>query len=107
MLDRLASADFSPYVQQVFHLERGAHDQAAAGSPAAPVELQLIEVAELGGPAGPSARRPFSLIFQQTQNIYLPQQIYRITHPVLGQLDLFLVPIGPGQGGMRYQAIFT
>jgi hypothetical protein len=101
MLDRLASADFSPYVQQVFHLEREANDQAA------PLELQLIEVAELGGPAGPSARRPFSLIFQQAQNIYLPQQIYRIAHPAFGQLDLFLVPIGPGQGGMRYQAIFT
>lgn len=108
MLDQLTSADFLPYVRQVFDLDRGPNGQAAAQTTeSAPLELKLIEVAELGGTAGPSARRPFSLLFQQAQNVYLPQQIYRIGHPVLGWLDLFLVPLGPDEGGMRYQAIFA
>jgi hypothetical protein len=37
----------------------------------------------------------------------LPQAIYDLEHDALGHLDLFLVPIGPSQGGMRYQASFA
>jgi hypothetical protein len=37
----------------------------------------------------------------------LPQRIYRLRHPVMGELDLFLVPIGPDGEGMRYEAVFT
>jgi hypothetical protein len=36
-----------------------------------------------------------------------PQRIYRVEHEALDPLDLFLVPIGPRDGGMQYQAIFT
>ncbi len=108
MLDRLTSTDFLPYLQQSFYLDHAPSSQAAAqASQVVPLEMKLVEVTELGAAAGPSARRPFSLIFQQAQNMYLPQQIYRIEHPAFGQLDLFLVPLGPAQGGMRYQAIFA
>jgi hypothetical protein len=32
--------------------------------------------------------------------------MYRLEHPELGVLDIFLVPLGPEEGRMRYEAIF-
>jgi hypothetical protein len=37
----------------------------------------------------------------------LPQHIYALEHTSLGKLELFLVPIGPDERGMRYQAVFV
>jgi hypothetical protein len=39
--------------------------------------------------------------------LYLQQHIYRLEHEQLGALALFLVPLGPEQGRMRYGAIFN
>ena len=75
-------------------------------------DVELIAVTDLGlePPAGAPApqRRPFSLIFcDRSGEPFLPQRIYAVTHPTIGRLDIFLVPIGPGEGGMRYEAVFT
>ena len=110
MLDKLTSADFAPHLHATFLLSLGpwgqSHDPAVHG---AALALELIEVADLGMEAAPNParRRPFSLTFRQPEGAYLPQRIYSIEHAALGRLDLFLVPIGPDQGGMRYEAIFT
>jgi hypothetical protein len=110
MLDKLTSANFAPHLHETFKLSLGPwgqpHDPAAHGEALA---LELIEVADLGDETAtdPARRRPFSLIFRQPNGAYLPQRIYTIEHAALGRLDLFLVPIGPDQVGMRYQAIFT
>jgi Domain of unknown function (DUF6916) len=110
MLDKLTSADFAPHLHTTFHLSLGPwdqpHDPAAHG---APLPLELIEVVDLGADSAvaPAQRRPFSLIFHHPGSSYLPQRIYTLEHAALGRLELFLVPIGPDQGGMRYQAIFT
>ena len=110
MLDKLTSADFAPHLHATFYLSPGPwgqpHDPAAHG---AALALELIEVADLGADsaAAPALRHPFSLIFRQPEGAYLPQRTSTIEHAALGRLDLFLVPIGPDQGGMRYQAIFT
>ena len=37
----------------------------------------------------------------------MPQRIYPLVHETLGSLELFIVPIGPREGGMVYEAIFT
>ena len=52
-------------------------------------------------------RDPFALIFHLSDGSYLPQQIYSLEHARLGELDIFLVPIGPDKKGMRFEAIFT
>ena len=69
------------------------------------VPLKLTKVA----PAGASGRAggAFSLLFVAPVGTSLPQAIYPVTHPVLGVMEIFLVPIGPLQGGSGYQAIFT
>ena len=50
---------------------------------------------------------PFSLLFRSTAKSYAPQGTYRVTHEQLGALDIFIVPLGPDQHGMRYEVIFT
>lgn len=37
----------------------------------------------------------------------LPQATYRIENANLGVLEVFLVPIGPDESGMRYEATFN
>jgi hypothetical protein len=110
MLDKLTSADFAPHLHETFQLSLGPwgqpHDPAAHG---ALLALELVEVEDLGveRAADVPRGRPFSLIFRQPAGAHLPQRIYSIEHPTLGRLDIFLVPIGPDQGGMRYQAVFN
>jgi hypothetical protein len=70
------------------------------------IDAALIEAAPLGASAR-GGRQPFSLIFLGPAAPVWPQRIYRVDHRALGSLDLFLVPIGPRDGGMQYEAIFS
>lgn len=82
-----------------------------AGEGAEPVALELADVSPMGGkPAKGSNRRPFSVVFRapEGQEGVLPQQIYRLDNEELGELELFLVPLGPDEDGrMEYEAVFT
>ena len=49
----------------------------------------------------------FSLLFVGPADPVLPQRIYRLDHRATGGLDLFLVPVGATETGMRYEAVFT
>ena len=37
----------------------------------------------------------------------LPQRIYRMEHNGLGDLSIFVVPVGKNAGGVTYQATFN
>jgi hypothetical protein len=37
----------------------------------------------------------------------VPQQIVAIRNPQIGELKLFVVPLGPDGRGMRYKVIFS
>jgi hypothetical protein len=74
------------------------------------VDVELLEVDEVGvGSGAPpqTARAPFSIVFLGPRDPLLPQRIYRLEHEELGTLDLFLVPIGRDDAGVRYEAVFT
>lgn len=61
-------------------------------------------------PAGlgmPVQRTPFSLIFHAPRDALVPQQICRVRNAGFGELPLFLVPLGPDERGMRYQAVIS
>jgi hypothetical protein len=83
-------------------------DVAVNGQP--PVSLELIEATEGSQPGGRGPdgqeRMQFSVVFRGAMAPVLPQGTYRVTHGQLGDLDLFLVPIGPDSDGMRYEAAF-
>ena len=91
----LTAEAFSPHLQSRF----------ALSAPGTAVDLVLAEVTKLGSRDG--GRDPFSLIFIGPGKPVLPQAIYALDHSRLGPLEIFLVPIGPRDGGMRYEAIFT
>jgi hypothetical protein len=98
MLDTLTDESFTPHLGTPFRVEMGG---------ATELELKLSLVSVLGGASGARGRRPFSLLFHGPLQPVLPQSIYRLKHPALGDLELFIVPLGPDPGGMRYEAIFT
>jgi hypothetical protein len=88
-------------------------DVAVGDGRVVPVVLvEATESSEAGGP-GPDGeqRRQFSLEFRGSAGQVLPQRTYALTHAELGDLELFLVPIGPDKGpddgGMRYEAVFA
>jgi hypothetical protein len=93
-LATLTAADFTARLNEKFVL-------SVAGEP---VALDLTEVEELG----PSqTRRAFSLRFLGPAQPILPQATYRLDNAAMGALEIFLVPLGPKDGGMRYEAVFT
>jgi hypothetical protein len=87
--------DFTPHLDAAFDMQ----------APDGVVPLKLAKVDAVGdsGRAGGA----FSLIFVAPKGPWHPQAIYPVTHPVLGLMEIFLVPVGPRQDGNGYQAIFT
>lgn len=76
------------------------------------LDLELIEVTPLPvrSPrrgSAPPARTPFSLVFRGPKDPLLSQRIYRFEHESLGDLDIFIVPIGPDDEGVLYEAVFN
>lgn len=67
-------------------------------------ELELIEVVStLSTPR----QEQFSIFFRGPLNIFLPQATYHFQHEGMGEVDLFLVPIGKEEDGFRYEAVFN
>jgi hypothetical protein len=97
MLDKLTIEDFKNRVGETF--------TATAGEGRA-LNLTLLSVDALE--ARPDAERePFSLKFRDEAVEHLPQQTVSMQHAEMGGFELFVVPLGPGPDGMRYEAIFT
>lgn len=97
MLSQLTHAHFAGRLQETFRIDLGSST----------LEVELIAT-ELLGPAPESDRRkPFSVVFQGPKEPLLPQQIYRLEHPEMGTLEVFLVPIGPNTKGQRYELVFS
>jgi hypothetical protein len=67
---------------------------------------RIADVRRLGSDDNPD-RRAFSVLFRTAESQALEQQIFRVEHPDLGAHDLFLVPLGPSDGGFDYEAVFT
>jgi hypothetical protein len=47
------------------------------------------------------------LTFQSALPGHLPQAIYAVTNEEMGTMELFLVAVGPKDGGMCYEAVFN
>jgi len=72
------------------------------------LELELIQVKSLGASASVAGtRQPFSVLFRGPLEPVLVQQMLRIENSTVGELLLFLVPIGPDESGMLYDATFN
>lgn len=72
--------------------------------------LQLIEITPLGTQhPDKSSNESFALYFLDREHprSFLSQGTYTLKHENLGDLALFIVPMGPRQEGMLYEVIFT
>ena len=104
MLEQFTLDTFTPLTGQVFKVRvEGA---------AAPLELVLESVNEIpvsGWRPDDAAehRKPFSMVFVGPPRVVLPQAIYRFEHETIGAFEIFIVPIGRDESGMRYEAVFT
>lgn len=98
MIEQLTIDDYKPLLGQTFTVVLESGEVYA---------LVLEKALDLGEAPLPEGRRPFSLEFRNPRkDAYLPQRIHRLEHATLGALELFIVPLGPDQNGMRYEVIF-
>lgn len=99
MLDKLQCSDFVLLLHQSFKVRLGSKGEH---------HLELVSAAEVGLHSSQAVRHPFSLQFLgPPSNQYLQQHTYRLEHETLGDMDIFIVPLGPEAGRMRYEAIFS
>lgn len=97
MLDKFTLEDFESIRGQSLTLRIG--EQTHTG-----VIIQANTVA--GGK--PGSREPFSVILRSgSADSYWPQGTYILEHPDHGELELFMVPIGPDDEGMCYELSFS
>jgi len=97
MATQLTEAEFSKHVNTKFRV---------AIEP--PIELELTEVkGYLSKALEQTGMERFSAYFRGPGDGYLEQASYPIEHEVMGAFDLFLVPIGRDDKGLRYEAVFN
>ena len=96
------STDFSPHLNERFFIH---------GATSTAVVAELIEVTELGGElegkGEPDRRRSFSLLFRCKTEESIGQGTYKVKHEKLGELEIFLVPVGPDEEGTCLEAVFN
>jgi hypothetical protein len=93
----LELASFAPHVGTTFTLYAG--DTTVA--------LELVAADAIPTDPADRGRAPFSLEFLGPADPAYAQATMPLTHPGLGTLEIFLVPIARDTAGTRYQAIFT
>lgn len=97
-IDRVTAEDFQPFLGQFFALFDG-----GTRTP-----LELVAVRRRSARPGDFARRePFSLLFRAEPSVVKQQQIFRLEHPTLGAMELFLAPCRSDATGCYYNAAFN
>ncbi|MCB2154819.1 hypothetical protein KQI84_08015 [bacterium] len=98
MLESMTLDDFLPHVGEALEIQ-------VSAELALPVQLKSVDV--LGREPAEGKRRPFSVIISGPREPILPQGIYTLRHEKLGELELFIVPIGNDSDGTRYEIVFN
>ncbi len=98
MLESLRFESFQPLLDESFEIVFEAD----------PVAARLTSVRALTPPSPDhEGRVPWSLVFRVPSDASHEQGMYRVCHQGIGEVELFLVPIGPDREGMQYEAVFT
>lgn len=93
MAEPVTRADFARHVNTPFVLRDSREDR-----------LDLVQVSD-----APSSHRQevFSLLFRGPADRALAQGTWKMAHEALGDLDIFLVPVGQDGSGRYYEAVFN
>jgi hypothetical protein len=71
------------------------------------LDLTLLEVqTHRYAPPG-QKRHGFSITFRSARPGHVEQGIHTLSHEQMGTVEIFLVPVGPREGGMCYEAVFN
>jgi len=96
----LVLEDFAPHVGTAFTLP-GSEEST-------PIDFTLTGATALSNRTYPGqVRAPFQLMFRVVAQDVYPQGVYRLTHPMMGAHDIFLVPAGRTDAGVDYCATFN
>ncbi len=103
MLATLTSADFEPFINNLFQLNYKGSNAAS---------LRLVAIEEYPKAArNHSVRTPFSLMFCATNNATVADSCFTLQHPELGELkDIYInriLPPDPQDSRPHYQAVFN
>jgi hypothetical protein len=94
-LEQLRFEDFSKNLNTKFRVYRSETES---------FEAELSEVLRLNGNENLDS---FSLVFLLPPEFGIEQRIYKIEHPLMETMELFIVPISRNEAGIRYEAIFN
>ena len=99
MSDMQTEAEFTKHVNTKFQVQVEAPQ---------PIELTLVSVTprRIGPHEEPGMER-FSAMFMGPLEILLPQQTFRVSHPEMGEFDIFLVALGQEKEGFKYEAVYN
>jgi hypothetical protein len=96
-LDKVTCAQFAACLNQDFEI--------VLADGVLPVNLAE---AKPWGPSQPAdVRQPFSLTFVLGRPLRLPQGTYKIRHPTLGEMEIFIVPTGADAKSSTFEAVFN
>ena len=99
MSDFQSAADFEKCLNTNFRVE--------LTSPH-PIDVKLIAVTpRKSGPSEQAGMERFSVVFAGPNDVFLPQNTYRLTHPEMGEFEVFLVAIKQEAEGFRYEAVYN
>ena len=117
MLDTLNAAIFAAHLNSRFTVH-GESDMdrlhlplKKKGAKKGAAQLELIEAKAYHFRAEdktePAHRSPFALLFRGPKSKRLQQGTYRLGHKGVGEMDVFLAPIGDDKKGALYEAVFN
>ncbi|MGD0089791.1 MAG: hypothetical protein ABSE73_07710 [Planctomycetota bacterium] len=99
MLDELSRDTFARHLHSKFSIQ-------PEGAEGVAVELASVSPAKTQR-AGNKHLECFSLVFKGPSDPLLPQRTYSMAHSQIGTFELFLVPVGKQEDGVRYEAVFN
>jgi hypothetical protein len=79
----LTEKEFSKHLHSTFQLSLGDRK----------LELKLVEVK--------------GYLPKENEQEGLPQSVYSLTNAMMGEFDIFLVPVSGDESGYRYEAVFN
>jgi hypothetical protein len=95
MSEELHHKDFAGCLHDKFHV---------MGEHAGRFSLELFQVSE---EKSTQKQEVFSILFRGPADKFMPQRIHKLKHHRLGEMDIFLVPVGHDKEGFYYQAVFN
>ncbi len=97
MAANLTEAEFSKHVGTSFSTSIGERE----------IALKLVEVKGYIPKENEQRGMERFSVFFDGPSARLPQATYRLGHAVMGEFEIFLVPVSGDEQGFRYEAVFN